>query len=104
LFLASGMVANATFLDATGAAWPIERWAVSNQTPQAGTFNVTQFGRQHPVDLSSPKLFAVGNIAIKFKDLNTPVDDHAWRKAPAGWWITTRSSSYRDAARWRNRP
>lgn len=72
LFLASGMVANATFLDATGAAWPIERWAVSNQTPQAGTFNVTQLG-VNILSLSSPKLFTVGNIAIKFKDLNTPV-------------------------------
>lgn len=72
LFLASGMVANATFLDATGAAWPIERWAVSNQTPQAGTFNVTQLGI-NILSLSSPKLFTVGNIAIKFKDLDTPV-------------------------------
>ena len=72
LFLASGMVANATFLDATGAAWPIERWAVSNQTPQAGTFNVTQLG-VNILSLSSPKLFTVGNIAIKFKELDTPV-------------------------------
>ena len=31
LFLASGMVANATFLDATGAAWPVERWSVSDR-------------------------------------------------------------------------
>ena len=72
LFLASGMVANATFLDATGAAWPVERWSVSEQGGQGGTFNVTQLG-VNILSISSPKLFAVGNIAIKFKDLDTPV-------------------------------
>ena len=41
LFLASGMGAQATVLDATGAAWPIERWSVSSQGQNA-TFNVTQ--------------------------------------------------------------
>ena len=72
LFLASGMVANATFLDATGAAWPVERWSVSEQGGQGGTFNVTQLG-VNILSISSPKLFAVGNIAVKFKDLDTPV-------------------------------
>jgi intracellular multiplication protein IcmK len=72
LFLASGMVANATFLDATGAAWPVERWSVSNQGGQAGTFHVTELG-VNILSISSARLFAVGNIAIKFKDLDTPV-------------------------------
>lgn len=71
LFLASGMVANATFLDATGAAWPIERWSVSRQGQNA-TFAVTELG-VNILSISSAKLFAVGNIAIKFKDLDTPV-------------------------------
>ena len=72
LFLASGMVANATFLDATGAAWPVERWSVSDQGGRDGTFGVTQLG-VNILSISSPKLFAVGNIAIKFEDLDTPV-------------------------------
>lgn len=72
LFLASGMVANATFLDATGAAWPVERWSVSSQGGQAGSFEVTELG-VNILSISSPKLFTVGNIAIKFKDLDTPV-------------------------------
>ena len=72
LFLASGMVANATFLDSTGAAWPVERWSVSHQGGQANTFAVTELG-VNILSISSAKLFAVGNIAIKFKDLDTPV-------------------------------
>lgn len=72
LFLASGMVANATFLDATGAAWPVERWSVSDQGGQAGTFSVTQLG-VNILSISSGKLFAVGNIAVKFQNLDTPV-------------------------------
>jgi len=71
LFLASGMVANATFLDATGAAWPIERWSVSNQSENE-TFAVTQLG-VNILSITSPKLFTVGNIAIKFKDLDAPI-------------------------------
>ena len=65
------MVANATFLDATGAAWPIERWSVSRQGQNA-TFAVTELG-VNILSISSAKLFTVGNIAIKFKDLDTPV-------------------------------
>jgi intracellular multiplication protein IcmK len=72
LFLASGMVANATFLDATGAAWPIDRWSVSNQGGKDETFLVTQLG-VNILSISSPKLFTVGNIAVKFKELDTPV-------------------------------
>lgn len=71
LFLASGMVANATFLDATGAAWPIERWSVSSQNDR-DTFAVTQLG-VNILSLTSPKLFTVGNIAIKFQALDTPI-------------------------------
>lgn len=71
LFLASGMVANATFLDSTGAAWPIDRWSVSNQN-EHDTFAVTQLG-VNILSVSSPKLFTVGNIAIKFKGLDTPL-------------------------------
>ncbi|MBL8260048.1 MAG: hypothetical protein JNM60_09600 [Candidatus Competibacteraceae bacterium] len=71
LFLASGMVANATFLDSTGAAWPVERWSVSNQSGN-DTFLVTQLG-VNILSITSPKLFTVGNIAIKFKDLDTPI-------------------------------
>lgn len=71
LFLASGMVAQATFLDATGAAWPIERWSVSSQGQNA-TFNVTQLG-VNILSVSSPKLFTVGNIAIKLQNLDTPL-------------------------------
>jgi intracellular multiplication protein IcmK len=66
------MVANATFLDATGAAWPVERWSVSDQGGQAGTFHVTQLG-VNILSISSGKLFAVGNIAVKFQNLDTPV-------------------------------
>lgn len=71
LFLASGMVANATFLDATGAAWPIERWSVSNQSPN-DTFAVTQLGL-NILSITSAKLFTIGNIAVKFKELDTPI-------------------------------
>ncbi len=71
LFLASGMVANATFLDATGSAWPIERWSVSNQSDH-DTFAVTQLGI-NILSITSAKLFTIGNIAIKFKDLDTPI-------------------------------
>lgn len=71
LFLASGMVAQATVLDATGAAWPIERWSVSSQGQNA-TFNVTQLG-VNILSVSSAKLFTVGNIAIKLKNLDTPI-------------------------------
>lgn len=71
LFLASGMVANATFLDSTGAAWPIERWSVSNQS-ENDTFAVTQLGI-NILSITSPKLFTIGNIAIKFKELDTPI-------------------------------
>jgi intracellular multiplication protein IcmK len=71
LFLASGMVANATFLDATGAAWPIERWSVSHQSDH-DTFAVTQLGI-NILSITSAKLFTIGNIAIKFKDLDTPI-------------------------------
>jgi len=72
LFLASGMVANATFLDSTGAAWPIDRWSISNQGGKDTTFLVTQLGL-NILSISSPKLFTLGNIAVKFKDLDTPV-------------------------------
>jgi intracellular multiplication protein IcmK len=58
-------------LDATGAAWPIERWSVSRQGQNA-TFAVTELG-VNILSISSAKLFTVGNIAIKFKDLDTPV-------------------------------
>ena len=71
LFLASGMVANATFLDATGAAWPVERWSVSSQG-QGATFAITQLG-VNILSISSAKLFTVGNVAIKFQNLDTPV-------------------------------
>ena len=71
LFLAPGMVAQATLLDATGMAWPIERWSVSSQG-QNPTFAVNQLG-VNILSVSSAKLFTVGNIAIKLKELDTPV-------------------------------
>lgn len=72
LRLGHNMVSSLCFLDATGAPWPVERWAVSATAGDANRFKVSQLDN-HVLTLSSGSHYAIGNLAVKLVELPTPV-------------------------------
>lgn len=67
--LAQGFVSTLVFLDSTGAPWQIESYDLGN--PNA--FNVQWNKKSHTIMIQAIKLHMYGNIAIKLRDLDTPV-------------------------------
>lgn len=67
--LASGFVTSVVFIDATGAPWPIERYDLGN--PRA--YDIKWNQRDNTLMIQAISLYKYGNLAVKLKDLNTPV-------------------------------
>jgi intracellular multiplication protein IcmK len=67
--LAQGFVSSLVFLDSTGAPWPISAYDLGN--PKA--FNIQWDKTSNTIMIQAKKLYTYGNLAIRLKDLNTPV-------------------------------
>lgn len=67
--LSAGFVSSINFIDTTGAPWPIASYGVGD--PQA--FNIQWDQRSNTLFIQSLKFYAHGNMAIKLKDLDTPI-------------------------------
>jgi intracellular multiplication protein IcmK len=67
--LSQGFVSSLVFLDSTGAPWPIISYDLGN--PQA--FNIQWDRSSNTLMVQSNKLYTYGNLAVRLKNLNTPV-------------------------------
>lgn len=67
--LSQGFVSSLVFLDSTGAPWPINAYDLGD--PAA--FNIQWDKTSNTLMIQSNKLYTYGNLAVRLKDLNTPV-------------------------------
>lgn len=67
--LGQGFVSSLVFLDSTGAPWPIEAYDVGNPT----AFNIQWNRTDNTLLIQSSSLYTYGNLAVRLKDLVTPV-------------------------------
>ncbi len=67
--LAQGFVTSLVFLDATGAPWPIAAYDLGN--PNA--FNIQWDKTSNTLMVQATQLYKYGNLAVRLRDLNTPV-------------------------------
>lgn len=67
--LAQGFVSSLVFLDSTGAPWPISAYDLGD--PSA--FNIQWDKTSNTMMIQALKLYTYGNLAIRLKNLNTPV-------------------------------
>lgn len=67
--LSRGFVSSLVFLDSTGAPWPISAYDLGN--PEA--FNIQWDKTSNTLMIQSQKMYTYGNLAVRLKDLNTPV-------------------------------
>lgn len=67
--LSQGFVSSLVFLDSTGAPWPISAYDLGD--PAA--FNIQWDKTSNTLMIQSNKLYTYGNLAVRLKDLNTPV-------------------------------
>tara|TARA_Y100000588_G_C14172012_1_gene889601 strand:- start:147 stop:1208 length:1062 start_codon:yes stop_codon:yes gene_type:complete len=67
--LSRGFVSSLVFLDSTGAPWPISAYDLGN--PEA--FNIQWDKMSNTLMIQSQKMYTYGNLAVRLKDLNTPV-------------------------------
>lgn len=67
--LSAGFVTSLNFIDTTGAPWPIASYGIGD--PQA--FNIQWDQYSNTLFIQSLRLYSHGNMAIKLKDLDTPI-------------------------------
>lgn len=67
--LSQGFVSSLVFLDSTGAPWPIEAYDLGNPT----AFNIVWDKKSNTLMVQASSLYTYGNLAVKLKDLSTPV-------------------------------
>ncbi len=67
--LSQGFVSSLVFLDSTGAPWPISAYDLGD--PAA--FNIQWDKTSNTLMIQSNKLYTYGNLAVRLRDLNTPV-------------------------------
>ncbi len=69
VLLSAGDVTSLVFVDSTGAPWPIESYDLGN--PRA--FNIQWNKKSNTLMIQAKSLYTYGNIAVKLRNLNTPV-------------------------------
>ncbi len=67
--LSQGFVSSLVFLDSTGAPWPINAYDLGD--PSA--FNIQWDKTSNTLMIQATKLYTYGNLAVRLKNLNTPV-------------------------------
>jgi intracellular multiplication protein IcmK len=67
--LSQGFVSSLVFLDSTGSPWPISAYDLGD--PSA--FNIQWDKTSNTLMIQSTKLYTYGNLAVRLRDLNTPV-------------------------------
>ncbi|AHE67902.1 DotH/IcmK family type IV secretion protein [Legionella oakridgensis] len=67
--LSQGFVSSLVFLDSTGAPWPISAYDLGD--PSA--FNIQWDKTSNTLMIQASKLYTYGNLAVRLRDLNTPV-------------------------------
>lgn len=67
--LSQGFVSSLVFLDSTGAPWPISAYDLGDPT----AFNIQWDKTSNTLMIQSNKLYTYGNLAVRLRDLNTPV-------------------------------
>lgn len=67
--LSAGFVSSLVFIDTTGSPWPIAAYGIGN--PE--TFNIQWDQTSNTLFVQSLKSYAHGNIAVRLKDLDTPI-------------------------------
>jgi len=67
--LAAGFVSSLVFLDSTGAPWPIDAYDLGNPT----AFNIQWDKSSNTLMIQASSLYTYGNMAVKLKNLSTPV-------------------------------
>jgi intracellular multiplication protein IcmK len=67
--LAQGFVSSLVFLDSTGAPWPISAYDLGDP----GAFNIQWDKTSNTLMIQALKLYNYGNLAVRLRNLNTPV-------------------------------
>lgn len=67
--LAAGFVSSLVFVDVTGAPWPLTAYGLGDPS----SFNIQWDQNSNAIFIQASKAYAHGNLAIRLKDLNTPV-------------------------------
>lgn len=67
--LSRGFVSSLVFIDQTGAPWPIQAYDLGN--PE--NFNISWDKKDNTLMVQARTSYSVANLAVKLKDLNTPV-------------------------------
>lgn len=67
--LSAGFVTSLVFLDATGAAWPIEAYDIGDPK----SFNIQWDKKSNTLLIQAMNFYKQGNLAVMLKDLNTPI-------------------------------
>jgi intracellular multiplication protein IcmK len=67
--LSQGFVSSLVFLDSTGAPWPISAYDLGDPS----SFNIQWDKTSNTLMIQANKLYNYGNLAVRLRDLNTPV-------------------------------
>ena len=67
--LSAGFVTSFVFLDATGAAWPIQAYDIGDPK----SFNIQWDKKGNTLLIQAISIYKQGNLAVMLKDLNTPI-------------------------------
>ena len=67
--LSQGFVSSLVFLDSTGSPWPISAYDLGDPA----SFNIQWDKTSNTLMIQSNKLYTYGNLAVRLRDLNTPV-------------------------------
>jgi intracellular multiplication protein IcmK len=67
--LSQGFVSSLVFLDSTGSPWPISAYDLGDPT----AFNIQWDKVSNTLMIQSTKLYTYGNLAVRLRNLNTPV-------------------------------
>jgi intracellular multiplication protein IcmK len=67
--LSQGFVSSLVFVDSTGAPWPIASYDLGDPT----SFNVQWDKTSNMLMIQANQLYTYGNLAVRLRDLNTPV-------------------------------
>jgi intracellular multiplication protein IcmK len=67
--LSQGFVSSLVFLDSTGSPWPISAYDLGDPS----SFNIQWDKTSNTLMIQATKLYTYGNLAVRLRDLNTPV-------------------------------
>ena len=67
--LSRGFVSSLVFVDATGAAWPIESYDLGDPK----SFNIQWNKKSNTLMIQAMSAYNYGNLAVKLQDMNTPI-------------------------------